>query len=384
MKFRTKSLRGAAVLLAVGAAAAGCGASPAATSSATGATAGSGGTDLQSVYQAVNGLTGTQRYDKLLQMAKDAGGSIGFYHSGNLTPEVKAFEQATGLKVNDFQATSERVMERVAQENQASRQASDVVLGGQNDMKALSDQGGLANLDTPKFSDVGADFKSKYDISPIAIMEMPTYNSDKVNVAKLPKTWEDLFQNPPGRLGIEITDQDWYETLIREYFMKQKGMTEQAAINLVTKGFQGAQQVDGHTLVANLLASGQYAYVPNLFAQYVPGLKQSGAPISYDNLSPDMPPFVVNLTAGLTKGGKNPAGGLLFIEWLMGPDGQKVVAGQSYVPTSKEYQGETLLEQHPNAIVQNLYLTDSAQTTADWKAKFQALLQSIGGKPASQ
>lgn len=384
MKFRTKNLRGAAVLLAVAAAAAGCGASPAATGSATGATAGSGGTDLQSVYQATNGLTGTQRYDKLLQMAKDAGGTIGFYHSGDMKPEVQAFEQATGLKVNDFQATSERVMERVAQEEQASRQASDVVLGGQIDMKQLDDQGGLANLNTPKFSDVSADFKSKYDIGPIAIMEMPTYNSDKVNVAKLPKTWEDLFQNPPGRLGIEITDQDWYETIIRKYFMKEKGMSEQAAINLVTKGFQGAQQVDGHTLVANLLASGQYAYVPNLFAQYVPGLKQSGAPISYDRLSPDMPPFVVTLTAGLTKGGKNPAGGLLFIEWLMGPDGQKVIAGQNYVPTSKEYQGETLLEQHPNTIVENLYLTDSAQTTADWKAKFQALLQSIGGKPASQ
>src|SRR5215471_2934493 len=354
MKVPTKSLRSAAVLLAAGAVIAGCGASPTDKGSTGGASA-SGGSDLQSVYSAVNGLTGTARYNKLLQLAKDAGGSIGFYHSGDMTKEVAAFQQATGLKVNDFQATSERVMERVTQEQQASRQGSDVVLGGQNDMKSLSDQGGLATLNTPAFGDVGTDFKSKYDISPIAIMEMPTY----------------------------ITDKDFYETLIRKYFMQQKGMSEQAAINLVTKGYQGAQQVDGHTLVANLLASGQYAYVPNLYAQYVGKLQKSGAPISYDHLAPGMLPFVVNLTAGLTKGGKNPAGGLLLIEWLMGPDGQKVIADQHYVPTSKEYVGTTLLEQYPNAIVQNFYLTDTAAQTADWKAKFQTLLQSIGGKPAT-
>lgn len=384
MKVPTKSLRSAAVLIAAGAVVAGCGASPTDKASSNGGGA-SGGSDLQSVYSAVNGLTGTQRYDKLLQMAKDAGGSIGFYHSGDMTPEVQAFEQATGLKVRDFQATSERVMERVTQEQQASRQASDVVLGGSNDMKNLNDSGGLAQLNTPAFADVGADFKAAYDVSPIAIMEMPTYNTDKVSGNKIPKSWEDLFQNPPGRLGIEITDQEWYEALIRKYFMQQKGMSEQAAINLVTKGYQGAQQVDGHTLVANLLASGQYAYVPNLYAQYVGKLQKSGAPISYDHLAPGMPPFVVSLSAGLTKGGKNPAGGLLLIEWLMGPDGQKVIAGQHYVPTSNQYKGgKTLLQQYPNAVVQNLYLTDTPQQTADWKAKFQTLLQSIGGKPASQ
>lgn len=384
MNIATKSLRRAAVLLAVGAVVAGCGSSPTDTGGGAQGGSGSGGADLQSVYSAVSGLTGQQRYDKLLQMAKDAGGTIGFYHAGDLTPEVSAFEQATGLKVNDFQATSERVMERVTQEEQASRQASDVVLGAGGDMQNLNAAGGLATLNTPTLGDVVADFKTTYDISPYALMEMPTYNTDKVNVAKLPKTWEDLFRNPPGRLAIEITDEDFYETLVRKYFMQQKGMSEQAAINLVTKGYQGAQQVDGHTLVANLLASGQYAYVPNLFAHYVAKLQKSGAPISYDHLSPTMPPFVTNLFAGLTKGGKNPAGGLLFIEWLMGPDGQKVIAGQDYVPVSKEYQGTTLLKQHPNAIVQNLYLTDTAKQTADWKAKFQALLQSIGGKPATQ
>lgn len=380
MKVRI-NLRAAAAMLAAGTLVAGCGSSPTDSGGAGGGKSG----DLQSVYQAVNGLTGQQRYDKLLSLAKKVnGGTIGYYHPGDQKPEVEAFEKATGLKVNDFQATSERVMERVTQEQKAGQEGSDVVLGGSDDMKALNDQGGLPKLQTPAFSDVGKDFKSDYDISPIGIMEMPTYNTDKVSTGKLPTTWEDLFQHPPGRLGIEITDQAWYEVMIKKYFMQQKGMSEAAAIKLITNGFKGAQQVDGHTLVANLLASGQYAYVPDLFAQYVPGLKKSDAPISYDHLSPQMPPVVTSLSIGLTKGAKNPAGGLLFLEWLMSADGQKVVAGQDYVPTSSTYTGSTLLKQYPKAIVSNEYLTDSAQETQDWKNKFQKLLQSIGGKPATK
>lgn len=382
MKVRTINLRGAAAMLALGALVAGCGAAPTDTGGAGGGKSG----DLQAVYKAVNGLTGKQRYDKLLALAKKVnGGTVGFYHPGDEKPEVEAFEKQTGLKVNDFQATSERVMERVTQEDKAGQQGSDVVLGGSDDMKALNDQKGLAKLQTPTFAWEGnKGFATAYDISPIGIMEMPTYNTDKVSADKLPKTWEQLFQHPPGRLGIEITDQAWYEVLIKKYFEKQKHMSEAAAIKLITGGFKGAQQVDGHTLVANLLASGQYAYVPDLFAHYVPGLKKSGAPISYDNLSPSMPPVLTTLSLGLTEGAKNPAGGLLFLEWMMAKEGQKQIAGQDYVPLSTQYTGQTLYKKYPNAIFNDLWKTDSAQETDAWKSKFQKLLQSIGGKPKTQ
>ena len=384
MKVRTRSLRGAAALLAVGVVVAACGSSPTDSGGAKAASGGSSGGDLQSVYKAVDQLTGQERYDKLLKMAKDAGGTVGWYHSGDMKPEVEAFEQATGLKVNDFQATSERVAERVVQEKKAGQQGSDVVLGGTSDIVALDKEGGLADLTSPVLDYVDDGYKNDFSVSPIAIMEMPTYNTQKIQVGQLPRTWEDFFSHPPGRIGIEITDWEWYESIVRKYFEKQKGMTEQQAIDLITNGLKGAQQVDGHTLVANLLASGQYAYVPDMFAHYLPGLAKSGAPISYDHLSPDMPPFVVTLNIGLTKGGKNPAGGLLLIEWLMGKDGQKVVADQNYVPTSSQYDGQTLVKQYPNAILQDLYLTDTPEDQKAWQAKFDQLLQSIGGTPISK
>lgn len=385
MKVRTTRLRAAAALLSIGAVVAACGSSPTDSKTNDKAASASGGDALSAVYQAVDGLTGQKRYDKLLQMAKDAGGQIGWYHSGDMTTEVAAFEKTTGLKVNDFQATSERVAERVVQENKANQQGSDMVLGGASDLQALEKEGGLAeHLQTPTFDYVVKDYKNDFSVDPLAIMEMPTYNTDKVQVSQLPKTWMDYFQNPPARIGIEITDWEWFETMVRKYLMTKQHMTEQQAIDLITKGLKGAQQVDGHTLVANLLASGQYGYVSNLYAQYVPKLQKAGAPVSFDHLSKDMPPFVTALSMALTKGGPNPAGGLLLLEWMMGPEGQKVIDAQGYVPVSNKFDGDTLLEQYPDAIQMNLYLTDTPADKQAWQKKFDTLLQSIGGTPISK
>jgi iron(III) transport system substrate-binding protein len=385
MKVRTTRMWTAMALMITMGMVAGCGASPTDTGGANASGGSAIGGNLQAVYAAVQGLTGQQRQDKLIELAKQAGGTIGWYHSGNFDNIVKKFTDATGIKVKDFQATSERVAERVNQERQANQQGSDVILGGTTDLLELDKQGGLVNgLQTVGKDYVDDRFKNDFSVSPIAIMEMPTRNTSKIPANRLPRTWEDLFANPPGRIGIEITDWEWYEVIVRKYFMQQKGMTEQQAIDLITHGLRGAQQVDGHTLVANLLASGQYDYVPDMFAHYVPDLQRSGAPISYDGLSPDMPPMVVTLNAGLTAGGHNPAGGLLLIEYLMGKDGQQAIADRDYVPTSNQYVGETLLKKYPNAIVQDLYLTDTPQDRQAWQAKFDHLLQQIGGTPISK
>jgi iron(III) transport system substrate-binding protein len=363
----------AAVILA------GCGASPTDTPQGGGAS----GDALANVYAAVEGKTGQDRFDTLLGLAREEAkvGPFGFYHSGTFTKEIEAFQNLTGLKVGDFEATSERVAERVVSEHQAGRPGSAVVLGGGDDMSNLYLAGGLAELDTPMRENVSQDYQTESWISPIGIMEMPTYNSEAVSRDQLPRTWEDFFTNFDGRIGIELTDWSWYGSLIQRYFVEQKGMTEDAAIKLVTDGLRGASTVDGHTLTANLLASGQYDYVPNAFAHYVPPLAEEGAPITYDGLSPDMPPFFVVLGAGITKDTPQPASALLFIEFLLSEQGQTIINDRHYVPTSDTYQGETLLEKYPHAITDAVVVPEGADVTEvqnEWKAKFDELLRQAG------
>lgn len=380
MVIRSPRARRGVALLSVGLILAGCGASP--TDSAAG-----GGEDgdaaLQEVYDAVDGLTGQERFDALLEMAEEEAdqGPFGFYHSGTFTAEIEAFQELTGLEVGDFEATSERVAERVVSENEAGRPGSSVVLGGADDMSNLMLAGGLSELETVTRDTVGEDFQGDGWVSPIAIMEMPAYNSDAVSPEDLPETWEDFFTNFGGRIGIELTDWSWYASLVQSYFVEQQGMTEDEAIAFVTEGLRGASTVDGHTLTANLLASGQFDYVPNVFAHYVPDLQESGAPISYEGLSPDMPPFVVALGAGLTADNTHPASGLLFLEYLMSAEGQELIAARDYVPTADTYTGETLLDQYPNAIPDRVGIDEGEDIVAVqelWKQRFDELLRAAG------
>lgn len=368
-------------IAALGVALAGCGASP----TDTGGPGGGGGADIQSVYAAVAGLTGQQRFDKLLELAKEEGGEVSIYHATDLKPVVEGFEQKTGLHVNDFKATSERVAERLSHEASAGRAGSDIFLVSVEDVPGLRAAGAIAPLDTPALDTVTDEFKADGVVSPLVILLMPSYNTDSVTPADLPRTWEDLFTNFPGRIGIELTDWQWYETLVTKYFVDQKGMTEDQAIALVTDGLKGARTVDGHSLLATLLVSGEFTYAPTQYAQYTASNAATGGPVSYDGLSPDMPPIATGpLPLGLSAGSSHPASGLLFLEYMMSEEGQEVIADMNYVPTASTYPGETLLEKYPNTIfMQEVSSVEPPEQRQKWQANFDVLLRSIGGQVAT-
>lgn len=339
---------------------------------------------VDGVYQAVEGLTGQQRLDKLVQLAKDQGGSCGYYHAGKQKVDVAAFEKKTGLKINDFQATSERAAEKVLQEKQANQVNSAVMLLSAADIEALAKKGGVAPLKTPALDDVTDKFKGTDWVSPIAIMEMPTYNSDQVKAADLPHTWVDFFTKFNGRKAIEATDWDWFATMV-QYLESSQNMTEDQAIKLITDGLRGATTVDGHTLTGNLLASGQYGFVPNFFAHYFDGLKSKGAPIAYDTPTPDMPPMTTTLGMGITAGAKNPACGLAYLEWSMSSEGQAVVDSKGYIPPSKEFTGETLLTKYPFALPDKIVVSGTPAEQKAWQDKFDKMLRDAGAsKPVSK
>jgi iron(III) transport system substrate-binding protein len=388
MTHRLRPAGTVASLLTAGLVLAACGSAPTDTPAAGGggdgadAAACEDGNSPQEAYAAVEGQTGDERYETLLALAKEESAPFGYYHSGTFTAEIEAFQEKTGLEVGDFEATSERVMERARAEQEAGRVNSAVILGGDEDMQALYAAGGLADLETTARELVGEEQQAEAWVSPVVIMMMPAYNTKAVNPADAPETWEEFFTEFDGRVGIEITDWKWYAALVQQYFMEQQGMTEEEAIALITQGLQGAQTVDGHTLTASLLASEQYDYVPNVFAHYIPGLQEEGAPVTYDNLSPDMPPVYLQLGVGLTEGTCQAASGLLFLEFLMSSEGQEIIASRDYVAPATSYEGESLLEQYPNAMPGEPVARDGqspAEANQEWIAKYDELLRAIGG-----
>src|SRR6202012_2894128 len=85
------------------------------------------------------------------------------------------------------------------------------------------------------------------------------YNTNLVKKADLPKTYQDLL-NPKwkGKLGIEAEDLDWFAGAVTD-LAGQKGMDEKKALDVfrniaTTNGYSVRK---GHTLLANLVASGE-------------------------------------------------------------------------------------------------------------------------------
>jgi iron(III) transport system substrate-binding protein len=388
MHFRLNMARTVAPLLSVGLLVAACGSSPTDTQ-ATGGKAGdcSNGNSVQDVYAATKGQSGDEYDATLLKLAKDEQQPFGFYHSGTFTEEIEVFEKKyDGLKVGDFEATSERVMERARSEQKAGRIGSAVILGGDRDMDALTAEGGLAKLEAPSREYLKEDQQADTWVSPIGIMAMPSFNTKSLSKDELPKSWEDFLTNFKGKIGIEITDWPWYAGLVTRYLEGEKGMSEEDAIAMVTKGLHNAQTVDGHTLVASLLASKQYDYVPNVYAHYIPGLQADGAPVSYQDLPEDLPPFYHQLGVGVSEGSCQAASGLLFIDFLMSKEGQDIIASRNYIAPASTFEGETLLDKYPNYL-EGLPVPKDGQTqqeaNEEWAQKYDELLRTIGGKPLS-
>jgi iron(III) transport system substrate-binding protein len=369
-------------LLGIAASVAACGEAP--TDSNDSGAPGGSGASLEEVYQEVEGLTGEERMNRLVEMAEENGGKVGWYYVGDMTALIEPFEEATGLDVADYQTISEDLAERAGQEHETDQQGSDLLLGAGVDLRTMDEEGILAPLETPALDDVDQSYKGANAISPYANLMVTSYNTDLVPSDQQPTSYEDLFGNPPGNMGIEIGDWQWYQNLVLKYFVEQKGMTEQEAIDLITRGVQGSQQVEGHSLISELLASGEYAATPHSFAHSTTPLIEDEAPIALAENSADMPAVILINTMGLTEGGPNPAGGLALLEWLMSEEGQGIFADLGYVIPSNAYTGESVLDQYPDAIEADLYLTDTPQDQDEWQTKYDELLQAIGGDTESE
>ena len=133
MRIRSASYVVMAALLLVLTAA--CGGSP--TASNTGA-APAGAAAAQQVYDQINGLTGTERTNTLLDLAKKDGTLSVYTSNTDMDDIVKAFEDKYGLKVESYRANSETVLQRVLQEASANYQGADLIVIGTHGRRGLS------------------------------------------------------------------------------------------------------------------------------------------------------------------------------------------------------------------------------------------------------
>jgi iron(III) transport system substrate-binding protein len=298
----------------------------------------------QKVYTQLNGMGDGARAAAVDAARKE--GQLNLYTSMNsdvADAVAKAFTQQFGIKVNQFRASSETILQRMLQENQASHPGADVVETNFQEMQTLSQQKLLADfkgksLDnvtpTAKFADWTGDRLNIF---------LPAWNTNLIKPGDEPKSWEDLADpRYKGKIQIEMSDSDWYENLTHYWLTHGK---TQAQVDQLWQGIKAnSVTAKGHSPMIDALAAGQTA-MDGMNYSYESVLKQKqGAPVAYKGADgkTSVPGFPRPDGVGLEANAQHPNAAWLFYDWLL-TDGQKILVDANQTPVTK-VPGDTSLD----------------------------------------
>ncbi|MPZ87298.1 MAG: extracellular solute-binding protein [Nitriliruptorales bacterium] len=297
-----------------------------------GATAAGGesGAALQEVYAAVEGLTGDERRQKLLELAEEEGAEVSFYTTFALEeaePVIAEFEEDTDITVDVYRAPSSSFMQRVLREAEAGFAGSDVVSSNGTEMVLLEDEGLLAPLETPMDDDLPESYLQSERWAPNYLnVFTPAWNTNAVSPEEAPEAWDEVLK--AENLSLEITDGAWFMELVT-YFRQEHGMSEEEAIALFEQASDGAIMIDGHSVQNELLAGGEFDVAAATYMHRSMQFVNDGAPVAWE---PAVEPMIASPNGiGIHRDASRPATALLFIEYML-TDSQELMGELGRTP----------------------------------------------------
>lgn len=297
---------------------------------------------------------GADREARLVEGAKREG-SVVLYTSLAPTeskPLAEAFEKKYGVKVELWRALSDKVVQRVVTEAQGRRHAVDVVETNGPEMEMLAREKLLAEFHSPHVADLPA------EAIPPHRTWMPDrlnffvvgFNTQKVQRAQIPATYEG-FLDPKwkGRIGLEATDAEWMATLVKAWGT-EKGMDYFRRLAAMKPDVR-----KGHVLLAELVAAGEVPVALTLYNSNVVSLKRKGAPIDF---VPVQPVAARPQGIGIARQAPHPHAALLFADFVLSPEGQKLFESMGRVPASTKVKSE--LNNFPFRMIEPATVLDEA------------------------
>lgn len=281
----------------------------------------------------LSGYVGSDREQILIEGAKKEGG-LTLYTSQQLSdtnPIVEAFEKRYGIKVKVWRSGPDNVVPRILNEAKSKRFEFDVVETEGQALEALQREKQLQPVKTPYLQDLLPQALRPHGewVGTRLLIFAQAYNTNLVKKEDLPKSWQDLA-NPKwkGKLGIEIKDDEWFYSLIQQ-------MGEERGLKLFREiaASSGFSVRKGHTLLTNLVASGEVPLALTVYNSRVEQLKNKGAPIDWFVLQPAI--AQVN-GAGVSRNAQHPYSALLFFDFLLS-EAQAILAKRDVVSVSKKY-----------------------------------------------
>ncbi|MDB5880316.1 MAG: putative transporter substrate-binding protein [Ramlibacter sp.] len=274
---------------------------------------------------------GADRMDKIVAAAKKEG-TLTLYTTiaeKDLPTLIKPFESKYGIKVNVWRAGTDKVLQRTLVEAKANRHEVDVVHFGSPEMEALAREKVLQPVNSPAYRDLVAGAVPKHRMWAATLLSVwvQAYNTNLIKKADLPRTYQDLLDPKwKGKLGIEAKDEDWFASVMDVMGGKEKGL--KFFQDLVARN--GIAPHKGHTLLTNMVVSGEVPLALTVYNYMPEQAKRKGAPIDWFALEPA---FARSNAVGVARQSPHPAAGLLFHEYML-TDAQQLMTTIDYVPSN--------------------------------------------------
>jgi iron(III) transport system substrate-binding protein len=278
-------------------------------------------------------LSGPDRMERLIAGAQ-AEGELSFYTSLPVLPTTEiteAFEAKYSIPVIMYRAESTQLLQRAVNEARAGRHVVDVVETAAAEVEAMEREQLLQAVDFPVFEHMaeGAALPGRAWIASRLTLFVVAYNTGLVGADEVPQTFQDLLDPKwNGMIGIEAENANW----LMEVSAAQGRNETITLFNEIAKT-NGMSARRGHTLLVNLVASGEIPIGINAYHEHVDQARERGAPVDYVF----MPPVIaMPLVVATLRDAPHPYAAILFMDFLLN-EGQQLIANQMMIPTNTNY-----------------------------------------------
>lgn len=274
---------------------------------------------------------GADRMERIVAAARKEG-TLTLYTTiaeKDLPALIKPFEAKYGVKVTVWRAGTDKVLQRTLAEAAANRNEVDAVHFGSPEMEALSREKVLQAVASPVYRELqpGSVPPHREWAATLLSVWVQAYNTNLIKKDQLPRTYQDLLDPKwKGKLGIEAKNQDWFASVVDITGGGDKGL--KFFRDLVERN--GISPRKGHTLLTNMVVSGEVPMALTVYNYMPEQAKKKGAPIDWFALEPAV---ARSNAIGVTRKAPHPAAALLFHEYML-TDAQPLLVGLDYVPTN--------------------------------------------------
>ena len=149
------------------------------------------------------------------------------------------------------------------------------------------------------------------------------FNTQGVAKTSVPKSLADLLRPEwKGQIGMESRPYEWFGTML-------KAMGEEKGLAYMRELAKQTQLRAGRTLLAQLVAAGEFKGALTAYSQTFEVLKPTGAPVDWVYLNPV---FANIHPTGVAAKAPHPNAARLFIDFVLSKRGQELIRGMNRIP----------------------------------------------------